>query len=123
MAEHGTTHIRKDAFADLVHEGCSQIASGGQYQRDHSRADHRPVQQLGVLPAEPLVDEIGEAAPHGQQCAGHHQQRQGRAGDAPAIRPEERPEDAQQLGRGIGRAAFARRCRPTVDRGIAGGTE
>ena len=123
MAEHGAAHIGKNALADLVHQGGAKIASGGQHKGYHRRTDDRAVQQLRVLPAKPLINEIGKAAPHRQQRAGHHQQRQGGTGDAPAIGAEKRPEDAQKLGRGIGRAALAQRCALPVECRVGSGLE
>ena len=123
MAEYSAAHIGKNALADLVDKGGTKVASGGQHKGNHRRADDSAIQQIRVLPAKPLVNEIGKPAPHCQQCTSHHQQCQRRSGNAPAIRAEKRPEDAQQLGRGIGCAAFARQCALPLECRVGGGLE
>ena len=111
MREYGAPHIGQHTLANLVHQCRAKIAAGGKNQRDQRGADHGPVKQGRILPAKPLINEIGQSAAHGQQRPGHHQQRHNRAGDAPAMRVKIRPEHTQQGGRrGGGTAIWRRSC-------------
>ena len=96
MREHGSPDIGEHTLADLVHQRCAKIASGGQHHGDQCCADHRPIKECRVLAAKSLVDKIGQPAPHCQQRARHHKQRHGSPDDAPAMRAKIGPEDTQQ---------------------------
>ena len=109
MAEYSAAHIGKNALADLVYKGGTKVASGGQHKGNHRRADDSAIQQIRVLPAKPLVNEIGKPAPHCQQCTSHHQQCQRRSGALPHDQVEQR---AHRLTR----ALFQHREHPRAER-------
>ena len=97
MTEQCLPDIGKNAFADPVDQRRAKIAACGEEHRDDCGADHRAVEQRRILAAKPLIDKIGKAAPHRQQRASHHQQRDHRADNAMPVRMQIGPENTPQL--------------------------